>query len=246
MIRSLLRRQRHWVLFFWLCLPIFFAAFHYGSGKKWHQRDRAINLVSQANQADAKSAALLYSQATRCLNPDTQAYDLAIVRLRKIQAISQSANLHTITTELDTLARRARAEAAQDARWRNIEYEARQYLIQAQYDLAWILRTRGYPRKNWIRELNVARQNCRLILEEEQGNNLPTQHNLEACLWLERVDLDKLKGLDLPQNQNGDAPPAAGEEDPDGDSQRGKTPDDADKPTDGRSNGRNKVNHKGS
>ena len=224
---SPLRRHRHSLLFAWCCLPIFAAIYHFSDGQRLLARDQSLARLAQAEAlppAQHEAAALLRKQAMQGLDPQSQAQERTLIQLRQAQDLWKNGSTSANAAALDEVLRLADKQASlPDAApiWRQIAAEARSHLIRAQHATAWLMRTQGQPRHAWLRELNVARQNASYLLDQDPAN-AHLQFNLEACLWLERVDLKKLKALPLPENQNpGQGPGQPGDGDGDGEAQPG-------------------------
>ncbi|MEN9359839.1 MAG: hypothetical protein RL095_1374 [Verrucomicrobiota bacterium] len=204
---SFSHRHRHSLLFVWCCLPIFAAIYHFSEGQSLLARDVALARLDEAEAlppARHEEAEKLRKQALSGLDPVRHKEERTLVHLRQAQSLWKSSSTSANAAALDEALRHAEQQAAlpgADPIWQALASEARSHLIRAQHATAWLMRTQGRSRHDWLRELQVGRQNASYLLDQK-STDAELQFNLEACLWLERVDLKKLKGLPLPENQD--------------------------------------------
>jgi hypothetical protein len=98
--------------------------------------------------------------------------------------------------ELAALVRELQADSAADA---ELLRDARRTLANSEYYMTWLLRLEGAGREDWEPRIESARQNLRLLAEDDGTSDVRgVQEDLEATVRLARMDLTELQGLPLP------------------------------------------------
>jgi hypothetical protein len=85
-----------------------------------------------------------------------------------------------------------------------LQREARELAGRIHYYAAWVMRLEGAQRDLWMEEAELARQNFRMLAEENlsagrTNYSLTQQTNLEAAVRLERMSLMELMARPLPE-----------------------------------------------
>lgn len=202
--------RRLW-LFLWLLLPVPVVVWHYGPGQRWLARDRAHDFIVRAVAAEAgqdwEQAGRLYQEAAGILgraDPVVRArLDMAQVRMQ-----------YRTGGAVDAIdgADRIVADAGFSKLPGSVQREARELAGRLHYYAAWVLRLEGARRDLWLEEVEMARQNFRLLTETshrrgDSGGAALQQRNLENAVKLQRMGLTELMARPLPE----DGQPMAGQ-----------------------------------
>ena len=194
--------KKHLVLL-WLLLPLPLVVLHFGRGQQWLARDKAYAIVKQAEAAeqaeDWKQADQLYRAAARHLaseSPDLKLrLDLSQVRTRFRMGDAVAA--------IDT-AERLINDPAMATMPLDFQREARELAGRIHYYAGWVMRLEGASRDLWLEEVELARQNFRLLAEQsaaagETDYSAKQQENLESAVQLQRLSITELMARPLPQ-----------------------------------------------
>lgn len=203
----------------WLLLPVGAWAYHEGPGQEKLQLDavdveleKAKEAAAEAAAAEPKSkvakkayleAAKLYEAALKELPAlDTPELKQSAQRIKLSAAKAKLEGGKLIEARKELTALVDEFESAEDAN-ESLEAEAREGLANAQYYYTWLMRLEGASREAWEPEIEIARQNFRLLAEDadKRGEGtMATAHmeDLESAIKLARLDLEELQGLPLP------------------------------------------------
>jgi hypothetical protein len=186
----------------WLLAPVALLAYHFGPGQTNLQRDEASAQIALAEKAESQDN---WAAAT-------QAYALALVKIppSEVKLRSQVKLAHAKARMysgeiIEAIAemRGMLAENAPEGGDARISEEVRATLGAAEYYAAWLMRLEGAPADDWSVVADSARQNFRLLSENQAdpagGESIEYQENLEATIRLARMDLSELRGLPLPK-----------------------------------------------
>jgi hypothetical protein len=195
--------MKRWLLLFWLLLPLPVVVWHYGPGQRGLARDQANALIKRAQIAESKrhwaeAESLFHEAAQKVGNSDTRLktqLDIALVRTRYRQGIAVDA--------ID-MADRLIADPKFCQQSEELQREARELAGRIHYYAAWVMRLEGAQRDLWMEEAELARQNFRMLAEENlsagrTNYSLTQQTNLEAAVRLERMSLMELMARPLPE-----------------------------------------------
>lgn len=214
--------MRKYLVLFWLLLPLPVVVVHFGRGQEWLALDMADDQIRLAQDAekrkDWKLADELYQNAAKLLPRDKTdlklRVNLAQVRVRYGMgdgpaAIDMVDNLMEDRTFADMPAAFHRETRAMAGR---IHYYA-----------AWVMRLEGASRDLWMEQADLARQNFRLLAEQDAAANVNTStgaatatptavpppgakseaakrlENLESAVQLERIGLTELMARPMPK-----------------------------------------------
>jgi hypothetical protein len=195
--------MKRWLLLLWLLLPLPVVVWHFGAGQKWLARDQAQGLLRQAQRAEAarnwKQAEELFRQAGGQLR-DTEPrlatqLDMALARMRYRQGGAVAA-IDMIDRVIDDRRFRAQPEL--------LQREARELAGRIHYHAAWVMRLEGAQRDLWMEEAELARQNFRMLSEDNLAAGRAAysqlqQTNLESAVRLQRLSLTELMARRLPE-----------------------------------------------
>ncbi len=190
-------------IFFWLCAPVVWAAWHYGPGQEAIKRDRsdlALAVVKQGQ--DAKDPAALiaaYNEALAAL-PKEEVAQARRIRLARAKVQLASQLLPDAHRELQSLFQELSDDPKAEPAVMN---GAREALAGAMYYNTWLMRLEGRTREEWEPEIESSRQHFRHLAEQGSGvvisgDSQRYQEKLESAIKLERMDLTELQGLPLP------------------------------------------------
>ncbi len=197
--------MRYILLAGWLVLPIAAWAYHEGPGQDLlalEETDAVLVAAhAAADKGDWKLAVSKYESALALLPKEL---DAAIVsatafraRLELNKARMLASKLPDAREDLELLVEEMAAEKEADPA---LLAEARQALARSQFYTTWLMRLEGLTREEWEPEIEAARQNWRLLAENEKDAAKQEQHkgDLEAAIRLARLDIEDLQGLPLP------------------------------------------------
>jgi hypothetical protein len=202
--------KKYFVLL-WLLLPLPVLVLHFGRGQQWLARDKAYAFVKQAEIAeqreDWQQADQLYRDAAKCLTSESRdlklRLDLAQVRTRfrmgdAVAAIDSADKL------LD--------EPAMATMPAEFQRESRELAGRIHYYAGWVMRLEGAKRELWMEEAELARQNFRLLAEQDiapanapvntantNDSSSKQQEDLESAVQLQRLSLTELMARPLPK-----------------------------------------------
>ena len=190
-------------LFIWCVLPIAWACYYYGPGQEHLKRDNAAELMQQARveekNANWDKARDLYDEALKALPEEDSDKEKVTLRLAKLRTFLNSSEAVKATEEAEALM--LDVETGKLNISNKYKNDIRASLAHAEYYTAWHMRLEGSPRVKWMKELETARQNFRVLAEQQNDKSLKT--NLEAAILLARMDLNKLKTIPLPDKDSG-------------------------------------------
>ena len=190
-------------LFIWCVLPIAWACYYYGPGQEHLKRDNAAELMQQARveekNANWDKARDLYDEALKALPEEDSDKEKVTLRLAKLRTFLNSSEAVKATEEAEALM--LDVETGKLNISNKYKNDIRASLAHAEYYTAWHMRLEGSPRVKWMKELETARQNFRVLAEQQDDKSLKT--NLEAAILLARMDLNKLKTIPLPDKDSG-------------------------------------------
>jgi hypothetical protein len=190
-------------LLVWLFVPVAALAWHYGPGRSVLERDLAgdsLRLASHAGAADNWAAAADAYRAAGERLPDEDLHDRRRIALAEAVAQVRSGALIDGQEQMESLVSDLERDPAADAR---LLASARSELATTSYYAAWMMRLEGATPEEWKPEAERARQQFRL-LAEQQGAAPDAQQtaakNLEAVIRLEQMSLEDLLARPLPKN----------------------------------------------
>lgn len=209
--------MRRLLLVLWLLIPVAAFAYHLGPGQRRVALDAADGAIARAERHAAAARALASAEgdeaaavewalaesaceeALRLLPPDAVAARRAI-RLERAKAQMLSSKLPAANGDLAVLVEELAADPAADP---HQVAEARDAFASSQYYVTWLMRLEGAGRETWEPEIEVARQNWKLLAEVAEASGDATRfadatEDLEASIRLARMDLTELQGLPLP------------------------------------------------
>ncbi|MEL6427760.1 MAG: hypothetical protein AAFZ87_04235 [Planctomycetota bacterium] len=191
----------------WLMLPLGAWAYHEGPGQERMQLESVDAKLAEAKEAaadeDWKRAATLYDEALAEmpeLETPLRRAAARRIRLSSAKAKLQGSKLVEARRELSELVSDLGADEEAEVALLD---EAREAYANAQYYWTWLMRVEGYTREDWEPEIEVARQNYRLLAERARERDDAQRaeaylESLESTIQLARLDLDELQGLPLP------------------------------------------------
>ncbi len=195
------------LLTLWILIPIVLLAYHYGPGQKGLARDRVVDVLKLAQQAEADGswteAVEAYAKALTLLPPDEQTTRYK-VQLAHADARIWTGELPEAIQEMEGLLDDLKKASATPDQLR----EVRGKLATAQYYEGWLMRLEGAAADEWTIPLEESRQNFKLLAEhaEKRGESTTAEtdkKNLEAVIRLARMDMSELQALPLPKKCQG-------------------------------------------
>ncbi|MEZ6185312.1 MAG: hypothetical protein R3F62_09930 [Planctomycetota bacterium] len=182
----------------WLCLPVIGIAYHAGPGQDRLVDDRAGLLLASAQEAlgagDTQRAQELLAEAATLVPPG----DLAAQRRIELESAKAGMQCGGLPDSRERLGRLVDALTQDPDADPALTREARQALASSQFYMTWLMRLEGLERAEWEPEIEAARQNYRLLAEAEGDDRAAREKDLAAAIRLQRMDLDELMGLPLP------------------------------------------------
>lgn len=185
----------------WALLPLVLIGLHFGPGQKWLRRDAAAQLQQAgdrfAEQGHWDGAVQQYTAALAAL-PENAISARQTLEVALGRALVMSGEIvegqERLTKTLEEL------EAGNQA-LRPLAAEARYELGVSGYYAAWIMRLEGATADEWLPEAESARQQFRLLAEQENAvDSEASQRSLEATIRLEQMDLSELLARPRPKN----------------------------------------------
>lgn len=192
----------------WLLLPVSFAAWHYGPGQDRLLLDDIDHVLRQADaeaaEGNAAAAVKLYTEALAML-PGERTAEAQRIRVERAKAQLLSRQLPQAHDDLVLLVHEMSSDKEAKAEVLN---DARSALANAKYYLTWLMRLEGLPREQWEPEIEVSRQNYRLLAEQCQAAGDETgaarhREDLESAIRLARMEPGELQGMPLPKQCQG-------------------------------------------
>lgn len=194
--------MRKKLVFVWLAAAIGLFCIHYGPGQKWLATDRSSKLHDEARASekngDWEQAREKYEAALEALPKEGYQKDRRVLRISRALTYLNTKDVAEATDQLETLLEDTRDAAEPDL---DLIHDLRGALAHAEYYTAWHMRLENAPRQEWLKELEVARQNFRYLAESTPETS--ARRNLEAAIFLARMDIEKLEGLPLPEENAG-------------------------------------------
>jgi len=195
--------MRLFFLLLWLAIPALAWAYHLGPGQlkmRAERIDRTLRAASLASSRnDFRQATKYYSDALAAL-PSERRSEGDAIRLELAKAQMESGQLPEARALLEELLESQENTAASDL---SGQMQTRSALAQSQYLMTWLMRLEGQPAEAWESEIDGARQNYRLLVEQSLASGKSSEaqsyrHDLEASIRLARMDLAELQGLKIP------------------------------------------------
>ena len=182
----------------WLSVPLVVGAYHAGPGQERLIADRAGDRLARAQEAlaagDTARAKALLAEAASLI----PASDVAAQRRIALESAKAGMQCGGLPESRDALAQLVDAIVADPQADPQLAQEARQALASAQFYMTWLMRLEGLEREVWEPEIEAARQNYRLLAEAGGPGREAREKDLAAAIRLQRMDLDELMGLPLP------------------------------------------------
>lgn len=190
------------LIFAWLAVGIVFFCIHYGPGQKWLRLDRVSRLQRDAQAlagaGNWEEARARYEAALEALPEEGCERERLVLRISRAWTYLNTADVAEATSQLETLLAENRGSDEISA---DLLHDLRGALAHSEYYTAWHMRLENAPREEWLKELEVARQNFRYLAEATP--DIAPRRNLEAAIFLARMDMEKLEGLPLPEENSG-------------------------------------------
>jgi hypothetical protein len=201
------------LLYSWCLLPLALAAYHYGPGQAQlvldeagrslaEGRERAVEAAELEADGARDEAVLVWARAEEAFTDALRALPAGRVAERRRLVLERAkcrmfvSRLPEANAELAALVRELEADSAADA---ELLRDARRTLANSEYYMTWLLRLEGAGREDWEPRIESARQNLRLLAEDDGTSDVRgVQEDLEATVRLARMDLTELQGLPLP------------------------------------------------
>jgi len=196
------------VLTVWLLLPIGAYAWHMGPGQDQTKLDEVATQVKAAEAAAAEeeyaTAVERYNDALKAL-PAGRTAEARKLRLEKAKAQMLAEQLPEANADLKALVDELAADPSADAK---LAADARSALASSQYYMTWLMRLEGESQDVWEPEIEVARQQYKLLAEqaESRGDTAAAakhREDLESAVRLARMDISELQGIALPSQCKG-------------------------------------------
>jgi hypothetical protein len=202
------------LLYSWCLLPLALAAYHYGPGQAQLVLDEAGRSLAEGRERAAEAAeleadgardeaVLVWARAEEAFTDALRALPAGRVAERRRLLLERAkcrmfvSRLPEANAELAALVRELEADSAADA---ELLRDARRTLANSEYCMTWLLRLEGAGREDWEPRIESARQNLRLLAEDDGTSDVRgVQEDLEATVRLARMDLTELQGLPLPR-----------------------------------------------
>jgi tetratricopeptide (TPR) repeat protein len=195
--------MRNILIILWLLVPVAVAAYHFGPGQEKVTLDEAGLAMKGATQAVEESNYLeaieRFDEAIEKL-PDGERDAIRRLTLEKAKVQMKAKQLPQANEVLKTMVDELATEKGADPQ---LLADAREAYANSQYYMTWLMRLEGLPRDVWEPEIEVSRQNYRLLAENAVAKGQPEiaknyEESLEASIRLARLDLTELQGLPLP------------------------------------------------
>lgn len=218
--------MKKYLVLLWLLLPLPVLVLHFGRGQQWLARDKAYAFVKQAEAAeqreDWQQADQNYRDAAKCLT--TESRDLKL-RLELAQVRTRF-RLGDAVAAIDS-ADKLLDDPSMAAMPADFQRESRELAGRIHYYAGWVMRLEGAKRELWMEEAELARQNFRLLAEQDtssntqsaapgttkvsnqgtapgaEGSSVKQQENLESAVQLQRLSLTELMARPLPKEGQG-------------------------------------------
>lgn len=194
--------KKHLVLL-WLLLPLPLVVLHFGRGQQWLARDKAYALVKQAEAAEEAAdwprADQLYRTAARHLSGDSPELRLRL----ELSQVRTRFRMGDAVAAIDT-AERLINDPGMASMPADFQRESRELAGRIHYYAGWVMRLEGASRDLWLEEVELARQNFRLLAEQsaaagDSDYSAKQQENLESAVQLQRLSITELMARPLPQ-----------------------------------------------
>lgn len=192
-----------------LLAPAAAIAYHYGPGQGMMALDKASSEIQAAQkqmEAGNPGRAVEHFEAAIALLPGDRADLRQRLRLERAKAQLLSGGLAEAYDEIVALSEEVSSSASTSAP--NFVSDLRKTQADAQYYMTWLQRLEGEPRETWEPDIEAARQNYKLLAENEHaaGNTQQAatlEADLESAIRLARLDLSELQALPLPKQCQG-------------------------------------------
>jgi tetratricopeptide (TPR) repeat protein len=196
-------RLKHWLKVIWFTIPAILVIFHYTKGRILLAADRATILLQNGHSALAEEkwqeAASAFTAALSTA-PESRLDLLAQAASGKAKTLIEEGDLYEAIDLLTPLLNSSEtARALPKMRMDEIRATA----AQARYYAGYALKLENAPRELWIDELELARQQLRLLSTDEAKSNpaassSPYLLNLEQVHRVERETVYELQGRKIP------------------------------------------------
>ncbi len=216
------------LLIFWLSLPVVVIAWHLGPGRYQLAADRAGTYIRAADAAKAKEKWLEvaddYARAATALPPQATTERRRLLLAAALGRITGGERQRG-QDELQRLLDNMQADPDADEQLlAAVQHE----MATTDYQTAWIMRLNGAPDDEWMPHVARAQQQFRQLAEAAQRQALEIEDprnlyarphadvykkNLEAAIYLEQMDLSRLKAIPLPAHLRSLVRAAAPQED---------------------------------
>jgi len=197
-----------WLRGTWFAIPLLALAFHLTKGRSLAAADRAIVLLARGHEAlaDARweQAASAFTAALNTA-PEARIDLLAQAATGKAKALIEDGDLYEAVDLLTPLLNSPEtARALPKLRMDEIRATA----AEARYYAGYALKLENAPRELWVDELELARQQLRLLATDEATKNpansqSPYLLNLEQVHRVERETVYELQGRTIPPQCQG-------------------------------------------
>lgn len=198
----------HWLKGTWVAIPLLAIAFHLVKGRSLAAADRAAALLVKGHAALADErwdeAASAFTLALNTA-PESRIDILAQAATGKAKALIENGDLYEAVDLLTPLLNSPETARALPKPWMD---EIRASAAEARYYAGYALKLENAPRELWVDELELARQQLRLLATDEVTKNpvsstSPYLLNLEQVHRVERETVYELQGRSVPPQCQG-------------------------------------------
>jgi hypothetical protein len=205
-----MKKRLFWAL--WAILPVGVAAVHMGLGRDLSNHDRAAGHLRAALTAeqgeDWAGAAGEYAEAL-ALMTNSPVGERRVIELARAKARMMAGEYIEGQEQLENLLADALADPQRDE---PMIARLRADVASAAYYAAWSMRLEGATEDEWLPESELARQQYRLLTEQQAHNGSPSPasiepdafaKNLEAVVRFQRMTIEEVRAMGPPKKCNG-------------------------------------------
>lgn len=193
---------------FWICIPAFVLAFHFGPGLMFWQRDLASDHIADARAAAADSdweAVYTSLNSAELALPDADAKLKEELRFAAAAARIKSGKILEGIEDLQTMLDESELEDNADRYTEDLSDRIRNELATGAYHAGVLMRKEGATEDEWKPEVERARQHFRLLAEKASDKSdvektETFKKNLEATIRLEHMSVKDVQALPLPKS----------------------------------------------
>lgn len=196
--------MKKYLVLLWILLPLPVVVLHFGRGQEWLANDKAFAFIKQAEDAEKKEdwqqAQQFYQDAAKCVSSQNNDIKLRI-ELAQVRTHFRMGDALAAINGVDQLL----DEQIMSTMPTDFQRESRDLAGRIHYYAAWVMRLEGASRELWMEEAELARQNFRLLAEQQSAvetvdnHTTKQQENLESAVQLQRLSLTELMARKLPK-----------------------------------------------